>query len=159
MTTNTRIALIAVALAAALAVALGACSAPYTMSPPPSFKRFEEAREFKWITADGVMLKAREVDNYPEAPLAFWTDALTRHMLAQGYAKKGERCFRTREGRDGCTVDFLLPHGAEDWVMSETLFVVDDAIVIVEAAGPYDKYAPVEAELQKALETFSPTGK
>lgn len=147
-------------LAGAFALlALAGCAAPYTMSPPPSFKRFEDAREFKWITADGVMLKAREVDNYPEAPLGFWTDAMTRHMLAQGYAKKGDRCFKTLEGRDGCTVDFLLPHGAEDWVMSETLFVVGDTIVLVEAAGPFDKYAPVEAELEKALETFSPEGK
>lgn len=154
MTAAIRITVTALALAA-----LAGCAAPYTMSPPPSFKRFEDSREFKWITADGVMLKAREVDNYPEAPLAFWVDAMTRHMLAQGYAKKGERCFRTKEGRDACTVDFLLPHGAEDWVMSETLLVVGDAIVIVEAAGPYDKYAPVEAELEKALETFSPEGK
>ncbi len=137
-------------------LALAACAAPYTMSPPPSFKRFEAAREFKWITADGVMLKAREVDNYPEATLEFWTDAMTRHMLAQGYVKKGDRCFKTQEGRDGCTIDMLLPHGAEDWVLSETLFVVGEKIVLVEAAGPFDKYTPVEPELQKALETFRP---
>jgi hypothetical protein len=155
MTRVTKTIFIAVAL-----VALGvpaACSAPYTMSPPPSFKRFEDSREFKWITADGVMLKAREVDNYPEATLEFWTDAMSRHMLSQGYAAKGEkRCFKTAEKRDGCTVDFLLPYGVEDWVLSETLFVVADRIVLVEATGPFDKYAPIEAELQKALETFSP---
>jgi hypothetical protein len=148
------IRLAALALAAA---ALASCAPPYSMAPPASFKRFEEEREFKWITADGVMLKAREVDNYPEAALDFWVDAMSRHMIAQGYVKKGEqRCFDTKRGRKACTADFMLPHGAEDWVLSETLFVVDDDIVLVEAAGPYDRYALVEAELQKAVETFEP---
>jgi hypothetical protein len=138
------------------AAAVAACGPPpYAMAPPASFKRFEEAREFKWITADGVMLKAREVDNYPEADLAFWVDAMARHMIAQGYVKKGERCFDAEGGRKACTLDFLLPHGAEDWVLSETLIVVEDDIVLVEAAGPFERYAPLEPELQKALDTFA----
>jgi hypothetical protein len=140
-----------------VAAALAACAPPYSMSAPPSFKRFEEEREFKWITADGVMLKAREVDNYPEATLEFWADAMSRHMIAQGYVQKGEqRCFDTKRGRKACTAEFMLPHGAEDWVLSETLFVVDDEIVLVEAAGPYDRYALVEAEIEKAALTFEP---
>ena len=56
----------------------------------------------------------------------------------------------------GCTLDFLLPHGAEDWVLSETIFVVDDTVYLLESAGPYDKFAAVEEELKKALETFRP---
>jgi hypothetical protein len=141
----------------AVAAAIASCGPPpYSMSAPPSFKRFEESHDFKWITADGVMLKAREVDNYPEAPLEFWVDAMSRHMIAQGYVKKGERCFETHEGRKACTADFMLPHGAEDWVLSETVFVVEDDIVLVEAAGPFERYAPVEAELQKALDSFEP---
>jgi hypothetical protein len=103
------------------------------------------------------MLEAREVDNYPEAPLDFWVDAMSRHMLAQGYVAKAEpRCFETARKRKGCTAEFMLPHGAEDWVLAETLFVLDDDIVLVEAAGPYDRYALVEAELRKAVETFEP---
>jgi len=149
---------IAVTVLVAAAAALASCGPPpYSMSSPASFKRFEESREFKWITADGVMLKAREVDNYPEAALDFWVDAMSRHMIAQGYVQKGEqRCFDTKRGRKACTAEFMLPHGAEDWVLSETLFVVDDDIVLVEAAGPFDRYALVEAELQKAALTFEP---
>ncbi|MCK9463351.1 MAG: hypothetical protein M0R80_27335 [Proteobacteria bacterium] len=139
------------------AAALASCAPPYSMAPPASFKRFEESREFKWITADGVMLKAREVDNYPEASLDFWADAMSRHLIAQGYIQKGERrCFDTTRGRKACTVEFMLPHGAEDWVLGETLFVVEDDIVLVEAAGPYERYALVEAELAKAVESFEP---
>jgi hypothetical protein len=53
-------------------------------------------------------------------------------------------------------VEFLLPHGAEDWVLSETLFVVGDRVVLVEAGGPYERFARIEAGLRDALKTFDP---
>ena len=144
-------------ISVAMTLALVACGPPpYTMTPPDSFKRFEDSNEFKLITAHGVMLKAREVENYPEASLEFWTDALTGHLESQGYVVKSNNCFKTLKGRDGCTVDFMLPHGAEDWVLSETLFVVDDTIVVVETAGPYDRFATIEEDLRAALKTFEP---
>ncbi|MCP4676805.1 MAG: hypothetical protein GY854_15085 [Deltaproteobacteria bacterium] len=133
-----------------------ACTPPYTMTQPKTFKRFEESRDFRMITADGVMLKARQVDNYPEATLEFWTDAMGRHMEAQGYVLKSKDCFKTAKGKNGCTIDLVLPHGAEDWVLSETLFVVDDQIVIVEAAGPFDRFALIEKDLETAMKTFEP---
>jgi hypothetical protein len=126
------------------------------MNAPKSFKRYQESRDFKMITADGVMLKAREVDNYPEASLDFWVDAMGRHLEKSGYVLKSKSCFKTQKGRDACTLDFLLPHGAEDWAFSETVFVVDDTIVLVEVAGPYERYAKVEKELAAALKTFEP---
>jgi hypothetical protein len=149
--TKTRaLALLAVGMLA------GSCAAPYAMTPPETFKRFEDSREFKMITADGVMLKARQVDNYPEASLEFWTAAMEEHLEAQGYVVKSNGCFKTKRGLDACTVDFLLPHGAEDWVLSETLFVIGDTVVLVEAAGPFDRFAAIEEALDKSLETFEP---
>jgi hypothetical protein len=132
------------------------CKPPYTMEGPKSFKRFHDTREFKMITADGVMLRAREVDNYPKAALDFWVDAMKLHLVEQGYALKSTNCFKTENNRDACTLDFLLPHGVEDWAFSETIFVVDDTIVLVEVAGPYERYAKVEKELTAALMTFEP---
>lgn len=143
-------------IAFSVLVCAPACTPPYTMNNPDSFKRFEESRDFRFITADGVMLKARQVDNYPDASLDFWTDAMGRHMDSQGYVLKSKECFQTNRGLNGCTLDFMLPHGAEDWVLSETLFVVDDQIVLVEAAGPFERFSPVEKELKESLKTFEP---
>ncbi len=153
-TINRRTSGLLLALLALLASACG--PPPYKMEVPSSFKRFEDVNEFKMITADGVMLKARQVDNYPEATLEFWTSAMEKHLEAQGYVVKSKECFKNAKGRDGCTVDFMLPHGAEDWILSETLFVVDDKIVLVETAGPFDRFASIEDELKKALKTFDP---
>lgn len=147
-----------VRLALASLLLLAACGPRHTMAPPPGFVRFEQSRALMLITADGIRLKSREVDNYPKGDLPFWTDALKRHLQARGYVLKSEACFRTQKQLDGCRLDFVLPHGAEDWILSEAVFVIGDRIALVEAAGPYARFVAIEAGLGKALETFDPGG-
>ncbi|MBU0550150.1 hypothetical protein KKF91_19965 [Myxococcota bacterium] len=138
-------------------LSLSACGPSYTLQAPERFKRFEQSDAFRYITADGVMLKAREVPNEPKAELAFWVDAMSGHLEKRGYAvKSAKACFQTTKGLDGCTLEFLVPHGAEDWVMSETLFVVGERVILVEVAGPYPLYAPLEEDLKAAMKTFDP---
>ncbi len=131
------------------------CARGYDMNRPPSFRAYEEDAHVKMITADGVMLKVREVENYPKASLSFWSDALTQHLEHQGFAVLGEKkCFKSQSGLEGCTVRFLSPRGAEDWVVSETVFVSGDTIYLVEAAGEFERFSAVEKELDGALATF-----
>lgn len=139
-----------------LVSACAACGPQHQMAAPVGFVRYEQRRELALITADGVRVKSREVRNYPKADLPFWVDALKRHLQARGYAVHGERCFNTARGLPGCTVEFLLPHGAEDWVLSQTTFVVGDRIVLVEAAGPFDRFTKIVAALDQSLRTFDP---
>jgi hypothetical protein len=124
------------------------------MNRPAAFREYTESHDLKLITPDGVMLKVRTTDNYPKAALAFWVDAMSAHLQEQGYAAKSKTCFKTDSGLDGCTLDFLVPHGVEDWVLSETVFVDDDDIYLVEVAGPFDRYAKVERELSQSYRTF-----
>jgi len=138
-----------------LVAALCGCGPSYTMTEPDTFKRFDKSSDFKLITADGVRLKAREVDNYPKASLSFWSDAMTRHLKKRGYAFKSKTCFKNNAGVPGCTLDFVIPRGAEDWVFSETIFVDDERIVLIEAAGPYARFAPLEKRLRESFKTFS----
>lgn len=139
-----------------LGAALSACHHPYSMATYEPFKKYRDTRELKMITPEGVRLKAREVENYPKADLDFWVDALGRHMQERGYVPGATKCFETEKGHRGCTLDFMLPYGAEDWMMSETLFVVGRRVVLVECAGPYSLYVGVQEELGKALLTFDP---
>lgn len=144
--------------AAVLVIAAAGCRTPhYRMTDPPSFKRFPGEDGLRMITADGVMLKVREVENYPLADLAFWVDAMRRHLEQQGYALQGEpRLFDTKAGRKGARLVFVVPRGQEDWVLGETVFVVGERIVLVETAGPYELHAPLEKEIDEALATFDP---
>jgi len=144
------------ALCGALLVAT-ACGGPVAqITPPDAFKRFASGEGLRLITADGVRMKAREVANYPRAELTFWTDAMGRHLEARGYKKLGERCFATRKALEGCTLDFMVPRGASDWVLSETVFVHGERISLVEVAGPYERWAPLQKAIASALETFEP---
>ena len=141
----------------ALALLVTSCAGPtYHMQPSQAFKRYEKVDGLKLITASGVRLGAREVDNYPLADLPFWQDALERHLLARGYVLKSSERFQTAGGLPAATLDFVVPYGVEDWVFSETIIVVGERIVLVEAAGPYELYLPVEAELRASLRTFDP---
>jgi hypothetical protein len=136
---------------------LSACGGvPFRMQAPEAFKRFEETDDFRYITADGVRLRGRLLKNEPIADLAFWREALRGHLEKRGYVFQSEDCFRTAAGLDGCTLDFVLPHGAEDWVHSETLFVRGEDLMLVEVAGPFALYTPHKASLQAALRTFEP---
>jgi hypothetical protein len=108
------------------------------------------------VTADGVRVRSREVRNYPKADLPFWKDALVRHLSARGCALKGEHCFKTKAGLDGCAAEFVVPRGSEDWVLMEAVFVVGDCIAPVEAAGPFERWQKVEPGVQQALLSFEP---
>lgn len=140
-------------------LAAGCTTLPsYDMDAPSSFKRYERHEGIKMMSADGVMLKVRHVDNYPRGDLAFWVDAMGRHLEAKGYARASSKPVSARNGLKGHTLAFLLPRGIEDWVLSETIFVVGDHILLVEVAGPYERYAPLESELEAALATFDASG-
>ena len=142
-------------LALVVWLGVGACGPNYQMKAPPDFKRFEKAGGYKLITADGVQLKIREVDNYPKANLDFWTDALQRHLGQRGYRPLARSCFKTDAGLAACTLDFGIPRGAEDWVLSETVLVADKRIVLIEVAGPYVRFAPLAKRLRESFKTFS----
>ncbi len=141
-----------------IAMALGtACGPTYRMDAPDDFVKYaKDHGKFAWTTADGVRVKARDVKNEPKAELPFWTDAAQRHLTARGYTKKSERCFTTRQGAPGCTLEWLAPRGNEDWVFAVTIFVTGDRVTLVEAVGPFARYVAVEAKLAKALQTFDP---
>ncbi len=143
--------------------ALALCAAPlaacggteHRLDAPPAFRAYAEADDLRLITADGVRVAAREVDNEPVADLDFWVDAMKRHLDKRGYALSAEDCFTTEAGQKGCTLDFVLPHGAEDWVMSETIFVYGDRVVLIEAAGPFPRFQAIAESYKKALRSFT----
>jgi hypothetical protein len=148
---------ITLACLALTALSLAACGGvPFRMDAPPAFKRFEETKDFRFITADGVRLRGRLLENEPIADLGFWREAMKGHLEKRGFVFKDEQCFKTAAGLDGCTLDFVVPYGAEDWVQSETIFVQGDDLMLVEVVGPFDRYTTQKPALQAALRTFSP---
>ena len=146
--------LVSALLLTGLAAACG--GVPFRLDAPPAFKRFEKSNDFRFITADGLRMRGRLLENKPLADLGFWREAMKGHLEKRGLVFQGESCFKTERGLDGCTLDFVLPYGAEDWVQSETLFVHGDDLMLVEVTGPYERYVPQKPALQNAMRTFQP---
>lgn len=144
------------AVLASLLASLAGCGPTYQMNTPEGFVRYQKKKGLAFITPDGVRLRSRTVRNYPKADLAFWTDAMERHLVARGYLLHAKRCFTTKQGLGGCTAEFVVPHGSEDWMMAETLYVIGDDIALLEAAGPFARYQRVAAALAKEYEGFAP---
>lgn len=145
-------------LAAALVALLAGCpSVPsIRMDAPASFRSYERPdHKIRMISPDGVRLLVREVENYPEADLPFWAEALSRHVDAKGYQIIERVELVTREGRRAITTEFLVARGAEDWVLAETLIVAGPRLILVEAAGPFDRFQPYRDELRAAIETLA----
>jgi hypothetical protein len=134
----------------------GCASPPGTMVPPAQFKKYNSKNELKMITADGVRLKARKTDNYPEASLEFWTQAALQHLEKSGYNHLKTVCFKTQKNLDGCTLKFALPKGAEDWIFQETIFVTGKKLILIEATGEFSRFKAIDKDLDKALLTFVP---
>jgi hypothetical protein len=140
---------------ALLALVATACAPALRMDTPAGFVRFQHKDGPAFITADGVRVRARRVANYPKADLPFWLDAMDRHLVSRGYLSRGRSCFKTASGADGCTAEYVVPQGAEDWVMAETVLVDGDSLVLVEAAGPFARYQQVAAALAKAYPSLT----
>ncbi len=144
------------ALLLGLTLLAGGCTPKVDLKPPSAFARFTKGNPNRWITADGVRMRARTVDNEPAATLAFWKEALARHLDRRGYLRKAERCFTTQAGLKGCTLDRMQPRGSEDWVLSVTLFVDGKDIHLVEVVGPWARWQSHEAKLRAAMANFVP---
>jgi hypothetical protein len=141
-------------LLACLALAAVACGPRYTIEAPPGFVRYE-AEPNQLISADGVRLRLRAVDNDPEASLAFWEEALRRHLEERGYVLRRSAALDAG-GMPGHVLDFVVPHGAVDHALRVALFVRGDEIVLVEAGGLFDRFQRHDEALARALATVRP---
>ena len=139
-----------------LLLGLFGCGPVFQLQAPEAFARFDSGDHNRWITADGGRMRIREIPNEPRATLPFWTEALSGHLKRRGYVRKSERCFKTARDLDACTLDHLLARGSGDWVMSVTLFVVEDRLVLIEVVGPWQRWKRHEPALSAAIAQFSP---
>jgi hypothetical protein len=135
----------------ALLLLAGCVTVSPSIETPAGFAAFPDREEPTAISPDGVVLRVRTTDNRPTQTLDFWATALRRQMEESGYVLLDEGSFTGRDAA-GVYFEWLAPLGDEDWVYLTALSVVDDLIVIAEAAGRFDLYEPRRTTLLAALE-------
>ncbi len=115
-----------------------ACSSRAHLAPPQGFAELakNDTYSFRATSASGVVIAARTEANDPKGNLDFWTSALDYKLQKSGYHRVGEpEKVASSAGAVGKTIHFEIDRGGrphEYWV---TVFVIDDKVVVVEAAG------------------------
>jgi hypothetical protein len=135
--------------AAALLCSALACSS-FKATPPKGFAVYEDGDNYRAVSPDGVVFRVRNVDNEPEATLAFWSEALAKRMTDAGYIKLGEQAVSAR-GVDGKLIELAAPLGNRDYSFAIAVFVDGDDVVLVETAGEVALFASKRDDVLAAI--------
>lgn len=154
MTASQRIAATAALVFATL---LAACGPSFTQPTPSGFVKLEprDPYHYRAVTADGVVLAAREIDHDPEGDLAFWTKAITDRLRQRGgYALLDTRPVKTAAGLAGTQLRFGHDEGSRPYLYYVTVLVTDESIYLLEAGGTKDLMQKHDAAIASAIESF-----
>jgi hypothetical protein len=146
--------LLALALVSLLALS---CVTPQVeIDTPKGFAAYIDAEPYRAISAEGVRLRARLIENDPEQSLEFWREALRVKMERAGYAKLAEERFDAPSG-EGAYFEWAAPVNGEDWVYMTAISLEEGQIVLVEAAGPFELYSAHRSAVKESLASLQVT--
>lgn len=136
-----------------LALVLSACGS-FDAAAPKGFAVYHDGADYRAVSPEGVVYRVRSEANDPEADLAFWREALTKRMSDAGYIVVGEEPVKSRNG-EGHLLELAAPLGARDYAYAVAVFVADDDIVIVEAAGEVTTFKEKRGDIVAAIGELS----
>ncbi len=119
-----------------------ACSPKYTMPTLDQFSIYEKDRNARHISPDGIRLMIRTVDNNPKGDLAFWKEAIRKHLDDSGYLFQAQKTIKTNHPKqgEGEALSFIVPYQGEDWGFAVVIFVQEDDLTLVEMTGPFQNF-------------------
>lgn len=106
-------------------------------SLPGGFAKLSHKPLLQAVSAKGVLLQIRQVDNYPKQSQDFWQTALTESLSVRGYrALEGYRGLDWKDAKDFEYRVWGLPWASKDYIYVTGIRVLDKNIEIIELAGP-----------------------
>ena len=136
---------------------LAGCVTGATVATPQGFASFTDAELSAAMSPEGVGFRLRTVTNDPPQDLAFWSEAISRHMVDSGYLPYAQGSFSSPAG-DGEALEWMAPVGEDDWVYLTAIVVSGEEIYVAEAAGPTSIYSHHREAVLAALETIAVGG-
>lgn len=122
------------------------------MSLPDGFALEEKGDLWQALSAEGVRLQMRWLENYPEMDLLFWEQTLWEEFTARGYLTLAEpRYLESRSGNKMVLMDWGIPYGQSDYRYLNGFLVQGKRILVLEAAGPVLLMEPHVENIEKAL--------
>ena len=146
------------AWAAACFLLLAGCGHSFEAATPPGFVELDEtdsAYAYRAMTADGLVIAAREIDHEPKGELDFWVQAIENRLRQRGgYALLETRPVTCRSGQTGKQLRFGHDEGSRPLLYTVTIFVTDDTIYLIEAGGTKELMEKHFDQLDWAITNF-----
>lgn len=152
-----RTSLVRTAIVVASVVLAGCVTPSISMDTPEGFAPFDIEDTFQAMSPEGVVVRARTVENDPPQTLVFWVELLERHMTESGYLLVDRGDF-VADGNEGMLLEWLAPVREDDWIFLTAIAVIGERIAIVEAAGPTDLYNEYRSAIRRSLATITLNG-
>ena len=129
---------------------LAACTTPPPSQTPAGFADYDGTQKLQAVNAERVVYQVRQIDNKPRADLAFWRVAMKEHLLKSGYVLVTEGGLGDA-ARPGYFIETSAPRGSADYNYLVAIFVQDQHITVVEAAGELAAYKAQREQIFAAL--------
>ncbi len=148
--------LLTVGLLALGLTALGGCGDRMTV--PEGFVELDAEHrgiyDQRAVSADGVVLAVRRIDVEGSADADFWARAVANRLTqARGYTLESSEPL-ARAGRrapHGRLLRFTAPRDGAPHVYLVALYAQPSHVLLAEAGGPRDAFAPIEPQVRDAL--------
>jgi hypothetical protein len=148
-------------LGALLLASLAGCGHHFELQSPADFAELDpdaQARRGfaqRAVSADGVVVAVREVDNDRHASRAFWLDAVrNRVRRSGGYALLSESSVRSADGAEGHQLRFGRDEGQRPYDYWVTLFVTESHVFVIEAGGRREHFEARRAAVEQTIASF-----
>jgi len=146
-------------LFAAASLATVACGPSFELATPPGFVEIDQSwdhYDYRATTAKGLVIAAREIDHDPKGDAAFWLEAIEDRMRHRGgYALLEKVPVTSADGVSGTQLRFGHDEdGNKPHLYYLTVFVTDDAIVLLEAGGTKKLVTDNQAQIDRAVSSF-----
>lgn len=133
------------------AVVLGGCSTARMQTPSGFAAHDDDAYDYRASDGEGVVLAVRSEKNDPEGDLEFWSSAVDARLRKAGYAAQDCRDVKSLDGRAGKQLRYEVESEGRTLAFWVTVFVTDRRVVIVEAGGDTELFAPKTKVVEAAI--------
>ena len=106
---------------------------------------------FKAVSADGVVIALRRIDNSKNATVEFWAKALENELTWSGHSLVENVPVTSEGGTAGRLMTFSGQREGQEFTYILGVFVKGGSILLTEAGGKADAFGKHKAEIGKSL--------
>lgn len=146
---------LAVTVTAALS-ALQGCASVAKLDTPSGFATVphDDTFAYRSLSAKGVVLATRTEKNDLRGNTDFWSESIDLKLTRAGYTKQADKEVTTARGLKGRQLRYAVERRGREHRYWVTVFLKNDRVVLVEAAGDSEHFGAAEATVERSIATL-----